>query len=125
MKRNLPARYVLSIVAACLLGAFSVAPLSGCAFLAKAKSAFSSPATVVSLESIGAIVDTIMKDASKLKVAGHVTDAQWNTLAADYAKEQTLYHSAVAGVDAAVTPASSTLVASMSSIVADFKAFSQ
>ena len=31
MKRNLPARYVLSIIAACLLGAFSVPFIAGCA----------------------------------------------------------------------------------------------
>ena len=106
--------------------ALSIAVLStGCTFLSKAKSALASPDTVVSLEIVGAIVDTTMNDASKLQVEGRITTAQWAKIAADYDAEQKIYHLAVLGVNAATTAAPSDLLAAMSAIVTDFKSSSQ
>lgn len=124
---RLSTKFLAVFASACLCFALTLGVVlnGGCSFLSKAKTALASPETVVSLEIVGAIVDTTMKDAAKLKVAGHVSDAQWATISADYAKEQVLYHSAVAGVNAAIAPAPSNLVTAMSTIVQDFKTFSQ
>ena len=112
MKRNLPARYVLSIAAACLLGAFSVAPLSGCAAFAKIEHAVASPATVTSLKVTGASVDFAMQVAATMYVKKEITATQWATIASLHDdKFIPVFNAAVAAVTTSNRPSPANVIA--------------
>ena len=125
--KNLPARYVLSIVAACLIGAFSVAPLSGCAFLTKAKAALTGSDAVLTCKVVGDIANTLADDVAKLSVSNAITPAHAATFGADFDKFQAAYRTEVNAIEAAhsdlAVPASSPLLALFNQVEADYSAF--
>ena len=124
MKRNIPARYVLSIVAACLLGAFSVAPLSGCSFLSKTEAALTGQNAVITCKIVGLTVQTIMRDAAKAYVAKEITAAQWQVLAdLNDNKFQPAYALEVKNIAAEENPASTALVSLMGQIVSTYHSY--
>ena len=126
MKTNLSARSVLLFALACLLGAFAVAPISGCAFLSKTKAALTGSDAVLTCKVVGDIANTLADDVAKLAVTNGITPAHAATFGADFDKFQAAYRTEVNSIEAAhadlAVPASSPLLALFNQLEADYSA---
>ncbi len=117
-----PSRLALCFVLA-LAASFA---LPACTTLTNIEHAITGQKAVLTVEIVGSTVDSIMQTAAKARVAGDITAAQWDTIAALHDKYRPVYLAEVANIKSAngASP-SAALTALMSQIIATAEGFAK